>query len=156
MASTGRITCPRCGANNFDTVTVCWKCGTPLRAPAGTVSSVQETPVAQAALHQVAQMGRQAALSATANRSAIWLGLLFPYFGIMVALAFMMCDDPRRQEVGRICLIWSLVSTVLQGLLLLAGILGLSGIVGAAIGGARGAGGGGIRGLEGLDQPGVP
>jgi hypothetical protein len=28
----GRISCPRCGANNFDTVTSCWKCGTPLSA----------------------------------------------------------------------------------------------------------------------------
>ena len=27
MASAdGRIACPKCGANNFDTVTVCWKC----------------------------------------------------------------------------------------------------------------------------------
>lgn len=25
-----RRTCPRCGANNFDTVAACWKCGAPL------------------------------------------------------------------------------------------------------------------------------
>ena len=30
-----------------------------------------------------------------------------------IGLAFMMCDDRRRQEVGRICVIWSLISGVI-------------------------------------------
>src|ERR1041385_4297041 len=30
----GRIICPQCGANNFDTVTSCWKCGAPVGAGA--------------------------------------------------------------------------------------------------------------------------
>jgi hypothetical protein len=155
MASSGRIVCPRCSANNFDTVTVCWKCGTPLRAaPAAAAPVPEPSSTANTALRQVARMGQQAALSATANRSAIALGLLFPYIGILVALAFMMCDDPRRQEVGRICLLWSIISTVLQVLLGLAAMLSLSPVLGAAISGFRG-GGGGLHdpgGASGADQ----
>ena len=60
-----------------------------------------------------------------ANRAAFWLGLLMPYFGLPIALAFLMCDDPRRQEVGRICLMWSLISGFLHFLFGLAAILGM-------------------------------
>jgi hypothetical protein len=153
MASSGRITCARCGANNFDTVTVCWKCGTPLSSvsPSPAPPTVPQQPQpsgAPAALQQVAYMGRQAASAALANRSAIWLGLLFPYIGIMVALAFMMCDDPRRQEVGRICLLWSIISTVIQLLLLIAAMLSASGLITGLLAGARG-GAGGLKGIGG-------
>jgi hypothetical protein len=63
--------------------------------------------------------------TSTANRAAFWLGLLFPYFGIAVGLAFMMCDDRRRQEVGRICIIWSLVSTVAHIILFFLSAIGM-------------------------------
>jgi len=62
---------------------------------------------------------------ATANRAAMWLGLLFPYFGLPIGLAFMMCDDRRRQEVGRLCVLWSLLSGAIHLLLLFVIILGM-------------------------------
>ena len=30
-ASTGRLVCPKCGANNFNTQAACWQCGAGLR-----------------------------------------------------------------------------------------------------------------------------
>jgi hypothetical protein len=63
--------------------------------------------------------------TSTANRAAFWLGILFPYFGIAIGLAFMMCDDRRRQEVGRICIIWSLVSTAAHIVLFFLSAIGM-------------------------------
>lgn len=62
---------------------------------------------------------------AAANRAAMWLGLLFPYFGLPIGLAFIMCDDRRRQEVGRLCIVWSLLSGAIHLLLLFVVILGM-------------------------------
>src|SRR5262245_27007253 len=118
----GRISCPRCGANNFDTVSVCWKCSAPLGAGSAVAPPVAPTrattvptpgpampvppqpavespfpaapadgfayPAAPAMMVGAAPLGNPTA----ANRAAMWLGLLFPYFGLPVGLAFMMCD----------------------------------------------------------------
>ena len=90
--------------------------------------------------------------SATANRAAIWLGLLFPYFGLPIGLAFMMCDDRRRQEVGRACVIWSLLSGVLHLILFFITIVGMREYISAVFNTARaaaeragGMGGGGFE-----------
>ena len=91
--------------------------------------------------------------AAAANRAAIWLGLLFPYFGFPIGLAFMMCDDRRRQEVGRLCVIWSLISGMLHLLLAFITIVGMREYVMTAINAARAAaekGGGMGGGLDGL------
>lgn len=40
----GRVICPRCGANNFDTVANCWKCGAPLGAAAPQNASAPNHP----------------------------------------------------------------------------------------------------------------
>jgi hypothetical protein len=161
----GRIVCPRCGANNFDTVSVCWKCSTPLGAaapppvppvmpmPAPSVAAPSPSP-AEMYAYRAASAAGLAGNPDTANRAALWLGLLFPYFGLPIALAFMMCDDRRRQEVGRICLLWSLVSSVLHLLLLFVTLLGLRDYFMAFLGAARaginrsGGMGGGYPGLE--------
>ena len=47
------------------------------------------------------------------------------YFGLPIGLAFMMCDDRRRQEVGRICLIWSLISGVIHLLFFIVAAIGM-------------------------------
>lgn len=155
MSMSGRISCPRCGANNFDTVTVCWKCGAPLGPNAPVDARGGLPPVApQAGAQPAFAHVRNAAASALANRSAVALGLMFPYFGLPIALAFMMCDDPRRQEVGRICLIWSVVSSVGHVLLALSGILSVSALMGAMLGSGH-AGGGGLR-LPGGMPGGLP
>jgi hypothetical protein len=59
-----------------------------------------------------------------ANNSAVALGLLFPYVALPVAIAFMMLPDHRKQAVGKLCLMWGILSTVLHSLLLFAVLLG--------------------------------
>lgn len=144
--SAGRIVCPQCGANNFDTVTNCWKCGAPLavqRAPAAGQTAPAH-PLAESTAFRAAPV--RSGNPATANRAAIWLGLLLPYFGLPIGLAFLMCDDERRQEVGRICILWSLVSLAVHLLLGFMAILGireyLAIALNAAMGAARRSGGG--------------
>ena len=89
---------------------------------------------------------------AVANRAAFWLGILMPYFGLPIALAFMMCDDRRRQEVGKICLIWSLISSAVHLLLFFVSMLGLREYLMFALGSlkAQAGRGGGMGGLGGL------
>ncbi len=159
----GRTTCPRCGANNFDTVTACWKCGTPLQgAPAAQPVSAP-APVRPQATPGVGERfaGYTAAAATavasttgnprTANAAAVWLGLLFPYFGIPIGLAFMMCDDRRRQEVGRICLLWSIVSSIAHFLLLVVSLLGMREYFQMALGALKAQAGraGGLGGMGG-------
>ena len=161
MAGSGRIACPRCGANNFDTVTVCWKCSTPLTGqaampatPAPVYASQSGAPAA-VAMDRVPTYAPAAASgsSSTPGRAAMWLGLLFPYFGLPIGLAFMMCDDRRRQEVGRACVIWSLVSGVIHLILLFVTIIGTREYVAAAFNAARAAAeraGGAGGGMDGF------
>jgi hypothetical protein len=83
----------------------------------------------------------------------MWLGLLFPYFGLPIGLAFMMCDDRRRQEVGRACVLWSILSMVIHLMLMFITVVGMREYVMAAFNAARaaaGKGGGMDGGLEGL------
>src|SRR5437868_286085 len=97
----GRITCPRCGSNNFDTVTSCWKCGAPVGAAAMAASPASAPPVSQpqAGYAQERALGAVAfspaappvysAPAATgdagvARRAAILLGLTIPFVGLPV------------------------------------------------------------------------
>jgi hypothetical protein len=90
--------------------------------------------------------------SSMAKRSAFWLGLLFPWFGIPIALAFMMCEDRRKQEVGKLCLTWSLIATFLHVLLFVVSLLGMREYIGlfysGLLKGMKTPGGGG--GMEGF------
>jgi hypothetical protein len=172
MAQGGRVVCARCGANNFDTVSACWKCSSPLSmapASAGYGSAPNATPNPQPynpmpAASATEQFGYRAAAAvhqmgdiAKSNRAAFWLGITMPYFGFPIGLAFMMCDDPRRQEVGRLCIIWSLISGVLHTMLMFVSLLGMREWVMMFMGGlkaglnSRGGGmGGGSMGGDGL------
>lgn len=171
----GRIVCPRCGANNFDTVSTCWKCTAPLSGgalpvtpvvPPSAAPSAYPAPAApplspaerlqhtaNTAAFAMSGAGTVPGNPAVANRAAFWLGILFPYFGIPLALAFMMCDDRRRQEVGRICLLWSSISMVVHLLLGFVTLLGMRQYIAFAFGSLRGQmqrggglGGGGLGG----------
>ena len=187
----GRVVCPRCGSNNFDTVTACWKCSTPLgaaapsgysSAPAGYIPSPIANPVStpnpppfnpqqpfsgqaspqptyappqtEAFAYRAATAAYSAINTARSNRAAFWLGISMPYFGFPIGLAFMMCDDPRRQEVGRICILWSLVSGVVHFLLMFVSLLGMRELAATFLGAAkaglnsRGGGSGGGFGGE--------
>ncbi len=113
----GRISCPKCGANNFDTVSMCWRCQTPLQA-SSMRPAVVERPgqVYQGAAPAMPMhIGGDMAL---ARRSAVWLAISFPYFGMPIAWAFMMVNDREKQEIGQYCMKWSIVSMVVQSVLL--------------------------------------
>ncbi len=174
-ARTGRVVCSQCGANNFDTVSSCWKCNAPLAsngnpfktadvplrsAPtAPDARAVMQNPPGSQAVHAAERFAYHAAAGyaapsgspSLANRSAVWLGLLFPWFGIPIALAFMMCEDRRKQEVGKLCLIWSLLATVLHILLFIVSLLGMREYIGlfyaGLLKGLKAPGGGGLEGF---------
>ena len=177
MASgAGRVVCPKCGSNNFDTVSACWKCSAPLAAaphaghggyggytPSPIVNPVslpnpppftqQPQAPSESYAYRAAAAVNQAGDSARANRAAFWLGISMPYFGLPIGLAFMMCDDRRRQEVGRICILWSLVSGVFHVLLTFVSLLGMREWAVMALGAAKAGinargGGGGLGGME--------
>src|SRR5207248_2569961 len=114
----GRMTCPRCGANNFDTVTSCWKCGTALGAGASSAIPVAAplpaAPVAypaerapsapQPALYPAAAPAASATSgdSGVAKRAAFYMGVTLPWIGLPVGWIFMMIEDSRKQAIGRL------------------------------------------------------
>ena len=162
MQRTGRLTCPRCGANNFETVTACWKCGTALNA--GVSSPVAAAPLSQGAypgaerapappmttannapypLAPVSSAGD----SGVATRAAIALALTLPWIGLPVGWVFMMIEDRRRQAIGRICAVWSMIGLVLHLLLLIPAASAVGAILMKAVmsGAMRGGGNGGVN-----------
>ena len=85
---TGRVSCSRCGANNFDTVTACWKCGAAL----GTGNaSMPVMPVAASASGErpapVFVPTQPSGNPALAKRAAIALALTIPFLGLPIGWA---------------------------------------------------------------------
>lgn len=124
MAATpGRIVCPRCGENNFDTQANCWKCGSPLRgsgvSPARPTAPVPPASAAPASLPPAPVFAAAATPSvdpAIAVWSAIALAVLFPYVAVPAGIVFLMLDDRRKAEIGRIALLWGIAATILHTL----------------------------------------
>jgi hypothetical protein len=132
----GRLTCPRCGANNFDTVTVCWKCGAALHAGAGAAMAPMASGMPPQAMERAPMPSPSvyapAAASgdpAVAKRAAIALALVFPWIGLPVGWVFMMIEDHRRQTVGRVCAVWSTIALVFHLLLLFVAAEAAGGIL---------------------------
>lgn len=135
-AGSGRVTCPRCGTNNFDTVTMCWKCGTSLQAggspPIGNVASPLSPPSAApmgyvSPASAVERPGQSSVAYANAGsdgdpgvaqRAAILLALVIPFVGLPVGWIFMMIEDRRKQAIGRVCVTWSIIALLLHILLM--------------------------------------
>lgn len=122
---TGRRVCPRCGANNFDTQAACWKCGAglvgsapPVAPPVAPVASPPLRPSASdvpgARPVTPARPATTPVDPAIANWTAIISSLLMPYIMLPVGVVFLMLDDKRKLEVGRITLIASVVGTILH------------------------------------------
>ncbi len=152
----GRVTCPRCGANNFDTVTACWKCSAPLTGAATSPQPDRASPASAGqsfggvgGAAQAAGFRSISGSNAASERAALWLGLLFPYFGLPVGLVFMMLDDDRKQQLGRICILWSCLSMLVHVAFLAAAALGMRELLFAALQGVRGAASRG-SGIEGF------
>jgi hypothetical protein len=134
----GRIMCPRCGANNFDTVTSCWKCGAPVGAagaqpmpsqlqppmpapvsqPAMGMPPSQQSPMAYPQERMPAPVAYSAPQptgdSGVAKRAALALGLTIPFVGLPVGWVFMMIEDRNKQAIGRWCAMWSMIGLVLH------------------------------------------
>lgn len=132
--SVGRITCPKCGANNFDKVTTCWKCHATIGSGASASSStanqtvavqpsnlgypasppIQErAPYAQPPISNFSQPVRDGDMG-MAKRAAFLLAMTFPWIGLPVGWVFMMLQDKQKQTVGRFCASWSIFSFVLH------------------------------------------
>ena len=127
----GRIMCPKCGANNFDTVTSCWKCGAPMSAGGAPVAQSPPVPQQATMMHapayaqerpggypQPAPMAYPAPAApgdtGVARRAALYLGLTIPFIGLPVGWIFMMIEDRNKQAIGRWCAMWSMIGLVLH------------------------------------------
>ena len=123
----GRLTCPKCGANNFDTVTSCWKCGTPMGAGGAAMAAMpMSAPAAPAYVERAPQSSPQMAYappasapiptgdSRMARRAAIALALTIPWIGLPVGWIFMMIEDRSKQSVGRVCANWSIAALIVH------------------------------------------
>lgn len=122
--SAGRVVCPRCGANNFDTQAACWSCGAALRA--GAPVAPNPSPAAASPARENRDTLPPAtpypvAPAATLDPAvAIWaavaLAILFPYVAVPVGIVFLMLDDRRKAEIGRVALIAGILLSLLHGL----------------------------------------
>jgi hypothetical protein len=117
----GRVVCPRCGENNFDTQANCWKCGSSLAgmpsANAALHRAETPTPAAHAAPSASAAPVGRVVDPAVAIWAAVALALLFPGVAVPVGIVFLMLDDRRKAEIGRITLVWGVVFSLLHLLL---------------------------------------
>lgn len=119
--SAGRVVCARCGANNFDTVTTCWKCQAPISGTAarGMMPQSQERPSLAQPVHSAMVVPTGGTGDpALSKRAAIWLALSMPYIGLPVGWAFMMMNDRDRQDIGKFCVNWSMAAMVFHLLLM--------------------------------------
>lgn len=164
---TGRLTCPRCGANNFDTVSVCWKCAAPLADPPQVQPIRMAAPIQPTVAIERPVSAYTPALAyvpaapayapsvdgdlGVARRAAILLALTLPWIGLPVGWVFMMIEDSRKQAIGRVCAAWSMIALVFHLLLMFVAAQSLGGMLkmaldvvakSAAQGSSRDAGGG--------------
>src|SRR5690349_15149163 len=106
-SATGRIICSQCGANNFQTQAACWKCGAalfsapPTSVGAGAATQAPARPTAAAPVSPPSPPVDPMVAAA----AAIVLAALFPYVALPVGIVFLMLDDRRKLEVGRIAIV---------------------------------------------------
>ncbi len=136
MASNGgRIPCPKCGANNFDTVSACWKCSASLGSGSAPATSQQMQATQPVYASQSPQVYANAAPSMQnqernqvyqpvaqpiyrpddgdpkmAKRAALLLAFTLPFFGLPIGWTLMMIQNRKHQQIGRFCATWSLVA----------------------------------------------
>lgn len=116
-ASPDRVLCPRCGVNNFATQAACWKCGASLSAiPAAATARPASPSPAGASLPDRAPA--QTVDPALANWSAGALAFLFPFVAVPVGLVFLMLDDRRKAQLGKITLVWGTIFSILHFLVM--------------------------------------
>lgn len=122
--SNERVVCAACGSNNFATQAACWKCGKPLVASATPSSSPPQAMSAGVA----AVSPRPIPIStSTESPAALWssvaLGVVFPMISIPVGLVFLMLDDKRKAQIGWWNILFGLVGTLLNGIVVAVSLM---------------------------------
>lgn len=125
--SSGRIVCPRCGVNNFATQAACWKCGAPLSVggaePADDLRPARELRLPADARPVPAPPGAPLPVTSVDPAVALWaafaLAFFFPFVAVPAGLVFLMLDDRRKAQIGKLTLvlglIFSLVHVIITG-----------------------------------------
>ena len=141
---TARVRCAYCGANNFPAAAACWQCGRPLQPlRTGAAAPPMTRPPRPAFLKPRVPLG--GGDPELASKAAAALGLLFPWAGLPIGLAFLMLDDPRKVRLGWIAIGWSVAGTIIGGLLLVLPLLTLWPLMKSLL--SHPGAGGGIPGL---------
>ena len=111
--SPGRVLCSQCGVNNFDTQAACWKCGALLKAGAAPATRPGAPGGAPAA--RGADGAPPVSVDPTlANVAAFSLALLFPFVAVPAGLIFLMLDDRRKAQIGKLMLAWGVAFSLLH------------------------------------------
>lgn len=144
--SNERVVCAACGSNNFATQAACWKCGKPLSA--GTAAP--PSPISAAAVPAAAVQARPAPVPASydlrnetpaAFWSSVAMGIVFPMFAIPIGMVFLMLDDRRKAQIGWWNILFGLLGTLLNGILVAVSLAPLLMNVSRMIPGIGGIGG---------------
>ena len=121
--SNERVVCAACGSNNFATQAACWKCGRALVASAA-LPVPQPQPAPDGAAVPVARPTY--ALPSTELPAAFWssvaMGVFFPIISIPVGLVFLMLDDKRKTQIGWWNILFGLLGTVLNGIVVMVSL----------------------------------
>jgi hypothetical protein len=134
-----RIRCRYCGSNNFAGTVTCWQCNRsllisqkpaesqPVPAPMNAVETWPDKPSipSMASVASIPSFNSGIDYS-TADKAAIAMGLLFPFIGYPLGIAFMMLDDARKTQLGRALLLWSTIGSIIAivGTMMFIGTLG--------------------------------
>jgi hypothetical protein len=57
-----------------------------------------------------------------ARRAAIWLALTLPFLGLPIGWVFMMIEDERKQAIGKVCVLWSVIALVFHMLFMMVAV----------------------------------
>jgi ABC-type Fe3+ transport system permease subunit len=119
--SNERIVCAFCSSNNFATQAACWKCGKPLATVSSNAMPTASTvPLVSspAASHDAAVSYNLPSESPSAFWSAVAMGIVFPMIAIPVGLVFLMLDDKRKSQIGWWNILFGLIGTLLNGIVI--------------------------------------
>jgi hypothetical protein len=96
--------------NNFATQAACWKCGAALSATPASGRAAAVPPATPSS----SPLPVTNADPAIADWAAVALALLFPWVAVPAGLVFLMLDDRRKIQLGKLTLIWGVLATVLH------------------------------------------
>ena len=124
--SNERVVCAACGSNNFATQAACWKCGRALVASAALPAPQPHPQPAPGGAAAVPAARPIYALPSTESPAAFWssvaMGIFFPIISIPVGLVFLMLDDKRKTQIGWWNILFGLLGTVLNGILVMVSL----------------------------------